>query len=125
MSAHPCYYRENLLPLPNICASIHLCPKPGCGQRLKVQQTKKGANYLAPQPQLFLRLAKTRSPLTPLRLASPLSTARRPPFNRAPSESIALATATCAVSTALIAEAARPTLSINILPSLLPRFWTT
>ncbi|KAJ7306161.1 hypothetical protein DFH08DRAFT_1088961 [Mycena albidolilacea] len=47
MPAHPCYYRENLLPLPNIRASIHLCPKPGCGQRLKVQQTKKGANYLA------------------------------------------------------------------------------
>jgi hypothetical protein len=134
MPAHPCYYRENLLPLPNIRASIHLCPKPGCGQRLKVQQTKKGANYLAvcqstcflfppftkflpfsainltatthscgiglqpqcirqPQPQLFLRLANTRSPLTPLHLTSPLSTAWRPPFNRAPSESITLATA--------------------------------
>ncbi|KAJ7891687.1 hypothetical protein B0H14DRAFT_3428463 [Mycena olivaceomarginata] len=103
MPAHPYYYRENLLPLPNIRASIHLCPKPGCGQRPKVQQTEKDANYLAvcqstcflfppftkflpfsaidftatthscgigfqlqcvrqPQPQLFLRLAKPRSP---------------------------------------------------------------
>ncbi|KAJ7800985.1 hypothetical protein B0H14DRAFT_3490123 [Mycena olivaceomarginata] len=38
MPAHPYYYRENLLPLPNIRASIHL---------QKVQQTEKGANYLA------------------------------------------------------------------------------
>ncbi|KAJ7368945.1 hypothetical protein DFH08DRAFT_928943 [Mycena albidolilacea] len=85
MAAHPCYYRENLLPLPNIRASIHLCPKPGCGQRLKVQQTKKGTNYLA---LWYWFPAPTRSLLTPLRLASPLSTAQRPPFDRAPNKMV-------------------------------------